>query len=272
MNFIDLAESLGIDRNSAITVYKRLNGGYFIKIYYSKIPILYPLREWPNLYLKVAKYYPIFAKPGFNEAFTLMVYLDVYSIYGMSSRLLGAEVPLNKVSNEISNIFKSIEELAQKQNIFPYPQDVSTINITNDFDNFVQDLINKRLQEMKMDLNIVLNDLVYDSDIMEEIKVKYPWAKTITRENALKALTLAKRLDDFIFKNIDRLSFLAVGITKYFDELVIDFSLDEAIKKIVKSYNNVKSSEDLVNMPQDNILTIKLKEIIVQMRDIGNYF
>ncbi len=272
MDFIGLAENIGIDRNAAITVYKRLNGGYFIKMYYSRIPMLYSLHDWPNLYLRVSKYYPLLAKPQYNEAFVLMVYLDVYSIYGMSAGVLNSEIPFNSIINEISFIFKNVENYANQNKIFPYPQDLSSINITKDFDNFVRDLINRRMQEINTNIEVVLNDLAYDSDLMSEIKAKYPWAKTITRDKALRAISLAKKLDDFLIKYMDKMAFLVAGITKYFDELVITQGLYSAITKINEEYKALQEGKVKEESIASSSFYSRLMEIINKVKNEGKYF
>ncbi|MCH1771706.1 MAG: hypothetical protein QXX62_08955 [Metallosphaera sp.] len=228
LDFIELAVRAGIEKDKAVYVYRRLNGGYYMKIYYSKSPILFNLMNWPNLYLR-RKFYPKLAEPGYSEAVQLLVGLDVISIIGMSSVILNRPLPLELTREDIEEAFSAIKDDAMANSIYPFPEE-GEIKITQDFFPFITDLVRKRKEDDSKNIIEVLNDIAYESEALEEVKKKYPWAKTVNREDSLKALGLAGKLEEFLKAEESRLVILMGQRNLHIDRLLVEKGIAGTVK------------------------------------------
>ncbi|BCS92866.1 hypothetical protein L3N51_00755 [Metallosphaera sp. J1] len=229
LDFIELAVKAGIDKDKAVSVYRRLNGGYYMKIYYSKSPILFSLVSWPNLYLRSRKFYPKLAEPGYSEAVQLLISVDVISVVGMSSVILSKPLPLEQARKDIEKAFSAIRDDATANSIYPYPEE-GEVKITQDFFAFISDLVRKRKEDDSRDIMEVLNDMAYDSEALEEVKKKYPWAKTVNRADSLKALGLAGKLDEFLKTEEVKLAVLMGQRNLHIDRLLVERGITETVK------------------------------------------
>jgi hypothetical protein len=265
MDYIKLAEEFGIKREVAIKIYKAFNGGYYIKLYYSKPPFLYSLKNWPRLYFNQKIYY-IFNSNDYNIALNLLIFIDIYSIYKMSSNLINYNIDINTIKSEVSYVFDRIENISKERKIFPYPEfvdlDFNTLNKYLDI--FGYDLTNKRINENNIDIIELLNDIAYESETMNVIKIKYPWAKSIKRENSIKALATAGFLDEFLRLNNEKFKFIALSRSLYFDELLINekniFNTLIKIQKITPSNTENQKFKEEYN------------KIINTLMRIANYY
>lgn len=244
MDYIALSEALGIEKDKATYVYKRLNGGYYISLYYSKPPILITLRNWPLLYLK-KKYFPKFSQPGYNEEFQLLVTLDIYTILGSSYFLINNEynIPSELVNKELEGVYYAIEQVAKQESIYPYPT-MSIENIDTDLTPFIKDIVERRVRDNKEDIAKLFQSIAFNSTVMEELRKNYPWAKTINENNSLKAIALSNKFEDFIKEYSNYIFYLAAEKTFLFDKIVIDQGIRDAINYVEKSEIKENPSTD----------------------------
>ncbi|MEM1626381.1 MAG: hypothetical protein QXV69_03760 [Sulfolobaceae archaeon] len=265
MDYIKLAEELGINKNIAIKIYKSFNGGYFIQIYYSKPPILYKLKDWPKLYLNFKNYY-LFNNIESEKAFSLLVYIDIFSIYGMSYYLKRENLNINKIINETKEIFNKIEDKASETKVNFYPRFVEDFPYNLNINPLINDLIRRRAEEINGDLRTLLNEIVYDSKVMEEVRRKYPWAKSIRRENSIKAISLAGMLDSLIKFEFNTFLYLIFSKSLYFDELVTSTSITNTI--------NIINSIDINNISRINNEKIKnqIDNLLKTIKEIATYY
>jgi hypothetical protein len=233
MDYIALAIKNGIDKEKAIYVYKILNGGYFMKLYYAKTPIIRELKSWPVLYLKKKKYFPKIASPEYNEAVQLLITLDIYSILGTSFRLLKTNLEKKRLEDELKTVYGKIEETCNNENISPCPMMTFDVSINQDFEPFIQDLFEKRIRDQKADIISTIEELAYNSEFFEELKKEINWLKAIKVENTIRGITLAGKLEEFLDNIQDMLYLLSSERTLYFDSLVISNSIEDSIKKVL---------------------------------------
>ncbi|WP_054845346.1 hypothetical protein [Sulfuracidifex tepidarius] len=81
----------------------------------------------------------------------------------------------------------------------------------------------------------ILSDAIYDSDEMQKMKEKYPWARTLTRETSLKAISLSRDPE----KLITLLNFLIVIVagsvlTNEFDRLVMKHGIRDGLNFLIQ--------------------------------------
>ncbi|AWR98881.1 hypothetical protein [Metallosphaera hakonensis] len=259
MDFIELATRVGIEKDKAIYVYRRMNGGYYMKIYYSRSPILFHISKWPTLYLKSRKFYSRLAEPGYDQAVQLLITMDVVSVIGMSSVILNRPLQVQKARDDIKVAYDAIREEAIRNSIYPYPEE-GEVKLTQDFFPFITDLVNKRREDDSRDQLEVLNDIAYDSEVMEETRRKYPWAKTVGRRDSLKALGLAGTLEEFLEKKKLELFYLVAQRTRYIDRLLVE----GGITKTVRSLESPESDLD----PEFLEIWEKLKQTVLE---VSNY-
>jgi len=264
MDYIRLAEELGVSKDIAIKVYRSFNGGYFIQLYYAKPPFLYKLRNWPKLYLNFKNYH-LFTNHEFDKAFTILVYSDIFSIYGMSYYLQRKSLDLDKIRGEVKEVFREIEIKASEQRMELYPR-LYEEEIQINAEPLIKDLVKKRLDELNSDLIVLLNEIVYDSKIMDEIKKKYPWAKGVKRENSIRAVSLAGMLDQLIQSEFDVLVYLASSRSLYFDELLLANNISTAISTI--NSLNLNNFQYIANEKLKN----ELNKLINIIKEIAEYY
>jgi hypothetical protein len=234
MDYIGLALKNGIDKEKAIYVYKILNGGYFMKLYYAKTPIINELKNWPTLYLKKKKYFPKIASPEYNEAMQLLITLDIYSILGTSFRLLKTTLEKKRLEDELKKVYDKISEICNNENIFPCPMRTFDVNTNQDFEPFIQDLFEKRLRDQKADIMSTIEEIAYNSEFFEELKKEVNWLKAIKVENTIRGIALAGKLEEFLDNIQDIVYLLSSERTLYFDALLLSNSIEDSIKKILE--------------------------------------
>ncbi|QKR00372.1 hypothetical protein GWK48_08300 [Metallosphaera tengchongensis] len=259
MDFIELAIKAGIDREKSISVYRRLNGGYYMSIYYARTPIMYKIADWPQQYLRAKKHFPLLSQRHYNEAVNLLVTLDVVSILGASSVILNKPLQVQMVREEVENVFKIIKEDSLNSSIHSYPEK-EDIKITQDFFPFISDLVRKREEDSKRDLTDALNDMAYESETMLEMKRTTPWAKTVTRSDSLKALGLSGKMDNFLIEKELEILILAAERTKCLDKVLTEMGIMEGLKLIKEKGQGID--------PELSAEITRIKEIIAS---VSNY-
>lgn len=247
MDYIELAEKAGIEREKAIYVYRTLDGGYYMKLYYAKTPVLRAIKNWPELYMKkILKYYSKLSLPKYNEAFQLLITLDAFAIIGSSYILLNLPLELDRVYREIDLVYKYIQDNSVSHSLGTYPTETE-IDFRLDFSPFIKDVVNKRQLDNSIDVIQIFQEIAYENPFMEELKRKNPWIRAVNKENILKALSLSNALDSFLSRVQDSIFLIAAEKTLYFDKNVIKLSISETMKKIVeegkKALSNAAENE-----------------------------
>jgi hypothetical protein len=265
MNFITFAEKLGIDREAAIKVYRLFDGGYFESLYYSKPPILHKLREWPRKYL--SKKLVLIRNIQLNQAFEALIWADIIAIYGMSSKLIDRPFKYDILEKNVEYVYEEIKKYSLSNNFTDYPMALSLDFVKVDFSPFINDLTNKRREEMKASDSEIINDIAYDSKLMEEIKVKYPWAKNVKRENAVRAFQLSERVNEFVDYVIPYIYYIAASKTLHFDYTLISNMISDTIK-IVEEEGSKAIKEQEVSSEYQR----KVRELFQLIITTLNYF
>lgn len=265
MDYIELAEKAGIERDKAIYVYRRLDGGYYIKLYYAKTPILQAIKNWPEHYMKkILKYGSKLSLPKYNEALQLLITLDAFTIIGTSYALLNLPLELNRVYNEIEFIYKYIQDNSVSRSLDTYPTETE-IDFRFDFTPFIKDILDKRKNDNSINIIQIFQDIAYESSFTEELKKKNPWMKAITRENILKAISLSNALEDFLYHTQDLIFLVAAERTLYFDKNVINSSISETIQKILDEGKKTLSNTS------ENDYEEEIMRIINEIKKYSNY-
>lgn len=233
MDYIALAEKLGVDREKAIYTYRRLNGGYFMRLYYAKPPTTFKIHDWPNYYLKAAKHYPKLGDRGYNEAVQILITLDVVSILGTSSVLQNRPLQEKDIRNHVREAFQEIEREAREKSLYPYPE-LGEVRITQDFFPFINDLVNKRRVEDQTDPLTYLTDMAYESEVMDSLRKEKPWAMTISRKDSLRALMLSDRLNEFMSSKKLEIFYIVGQRTGFIDQAILDHGIRGGIAKLVE--------------------------------------
>ncbi|QGA53352.1 hypothetical protein GFS03_01515 [Sulfolobus sp. E5-1-F] len=265
MNFITFAEKLGIDREAAIKVYRLFNGGYFESLYYSKPPILHKLREWPRKYL--SKKLVLIRNIQLNQAFEALIWGDIIAIYGMSSTLINKPIKYDILEKNVEYVYEEIKKFSLSNNFTDYPTALSLDFVKVDFSPFVNDLTSKRKEEIEASDSEIINDIAYDSKLMEEIKVRYPWAKNVKRENAIRAFQLSERVNEFVDYVIPFIYYLAASKTLHFDYTLISNTISDTVK-IVEEEGSKAIKEQEVSSEYQR----KVKELFQLIITTLNYF
>ncbi|BDC18361.1 hypothetical protein [Acidianus sp. HS-5] len=234
MDYIDLALKNGIEKDKAIYTYKALNGGYFMKLYYAKIPIINELKTWPMLYLKKKKYFPKLASPEYNEALQLLITLDIYSILGTSFKLLKNNLEKKRLEDEVKNVYDKIEETCKNENIFPCPMRTFDVNANEDFEPFIQDLLERRLRDHNADVMSTIEEITYNSEFFKELKTEVNWLKVIKVENVIRGIALTGKLEEFLDNIQDIIYLFSAERTLYFDTMLPLNSIEDSIKKVLE--------------------------------------
>ncbi len=247
MDYISLAEQVGLDKEKAIYVYKRMNGGYYVLLHYSRPPVTYYLRDWPLLYIKKRKYYPKLGEPGYNEAFQLLVTLDVYAIVGASYFLLhnAYDVPYSLIEKEIKEVYEGIKQVATQESLYPYPSIGEPISA--DFTDFIKDIVENRKRDDREDNVKLFNEIAYTSNVMENLRKNYPWAKTISEENSLKAVSLANALETFLEEVKLKVFYLAAERSRVFDKVLLERGIRDAVNFVERSAVKEQPSNEFEN-------------------------
>ena len=247
-NFIELALKHGFDKDIVTKVYKAINGGYFIDIYYSRPPRLFPLDSWPKKYFTKRMKVLALSSPQSLDVLYFYASLDLYALYAMSSSLLNREGYSKLVGSDLQtlreNIMKSLESEPGEES-FDLQEEAMTLGLEL-----------KRLRQLtgESDLEAILNDLAYESRVFEEAKSSTPWIKAVARSNALKSVYLSGLLDVFIAEADVKLRYLASELYLDFDRLLLTYGLEKTILKI-------HNLDDSVLQNNYNKILNKIKEI-----------
>lgn len=265
MDYIDLALKNGIERDKAIYTYKALNGGYFMKLYYAKTPIINELKNWPTLYLKKKKYFPKLASPEYNEALQLLITLDVYSILGTSFKLLKTNLEKKRLEDEVKTVYDKIEETCKNENIFPCPMRTFDVNINQDFEPFIQDLLERRLRDHNVNVMETIEEIAYNSDFFNELRREVNWLKAIKAENSIRGIALAGKLEEFLDNIQDMIYLFSSERTLYFDTLLLSNNIEDVIKKVLEDGRKAIKNEI------DNEFSKDVNYIYNLIKQQGNY-
>ncbi|MDT7861763.1 MAG: hypothetical protein RRA45_06085 [Saccharolobus sp.] len=265
MNFITFAEKLGINRDDAIKIYRLFNGGYFESLYYSKPPMLNKLRDWPKKYL--TKRLILVKTPSLNQAFEALVWLDVIAIYGSSAKLTNNPMKYDILNKNIEEVYDKIREYSLNNQISDYPTFSNLDLYKADVSPFINDLVSKRMEEIRVSDIEIISDIAYDSKLMEEIKAKYPWAKNVKRENSIRAFQLSDKVSEFMDYILPYIYYLASSKTFYFDQILINNTLSYTIQTVEREGENAVR-QGIIN----NDYQRKVKEIYDLIVRTLNYF
>ena len=250
MNYITLAEKSGLDRDLAILIYRKINGGYYISLSYAKPPILYVLDNWPRKYLnsKLLLWSDVKNYGEIDKILTLFISLDVYLLHFMASIFSGKVVNITTAEKDIQDVFKKIEEKASSQGFTTYPAR-SEIEINpSDIQDLAKEIVEKRRkEEINADIYDVIDEIAYESEFVKSLKSRISWLKSISRGNVLKAIGLQGKLDEFFEFEKLRLSYLVASTTLYFDNKVIN----EGISATIDSIKAGGLSQELEKVKED---------------------
>lgn len=258
MDYIKVAEKLGFNRNLAISVYKKISGGYFISLYYAKNPILYTLDNWPKKFLnrRFLSWYDTSFNSEIDQIISLFITLDVKIIYRVSSILLSySEVDYEK---DIEDVFEEIKITSQKLGIFNYPQKTKISLKESLVEDLVSDILRKREKEINTDIYSILAEIASESDYLTKIKEEKNWIRAISKDNILKALYLENKLSNFLEEERVKINYLIASRFKIFDKLVLNKGIKETILEIRES--------------KDEELKEKINEFYSQLNKEMNYF
>ena len=250
-NFIELALRHGFDKDIVTRVYKAINGGYFIDIYYSRPPRLAPLDSWPKKYFTKRMKALAFSSPRSLDVLYFYANLDLYALYNMSSSLLNKEAHSESVELDL----RALREQFMK-NLENEPEEES-FNIQEEARILGLEL--KRLRQVtnESDLETILNDLAYESKVFEKAKSSTPWIKAVSRSNALKSVYLSGLLDVFVTEADVKLRYLASELYFDFDRLLLTYGLEKTILKV----RNL----------DDATLKTNYNEILNKIRELAEY-
>jgi hypothetical protein len=263
VDYIALAERMGVDREKVIYAYRRLNGGYFMRLYYAKPPTMYKLHDWPSYYLKASKHFPKLGDKGYNEAVQVLITLDVVSILGTSSVLENKPLQEQKIRDHVRETFSLIKREAEVKSLYPFPE-MGEVRITQDFFSFINDLVKKRREEDSADPLTYLTDMAYESDVMENLRKERPWARTISRKDSLRALMLSEKLEEFINSKRVEIFYIVGQRTGYIDRAILDYGIRGGIAKLVEEGERALKGET-------DQFGRELLRIIEAVREVSNY-
>lgn len=132
---------------------------------------------------------------------------------------------------------------------------------------FINDLVSKRMEEIKVSDIEIISDIAYDSKLMEEIKAKYPWAKNVKRENSIRAFQLSDKVSEFMDYILPYIYYLASSKTFYFDQILINNTLSYTIQTVEREGESAVR-QGIIN----NDYQRKVKEIYDLIVRTLNYF
>lgn len=225
-NFIELALRHGFDKDIVTKVYKAINGGYFIDVYYSRPPHLLPLDSWPQKYFTKRMKVLALSNPKSLDVLYFYASLDLYALYTMSSFLLNKEDYLELAKSDLRTLREHFVKNLESE------PGVEDFDLQEEAKGLGSEL--KRLRQLASESNLetILNDLAYESKVFEEAKSSKPWIKAVTRGNALKSIYLSGLLDVFITEADIKLRYLASELYLDFDRLLLTYGLEKTILKI----------------------------------------
>ncbi|MBW9141684.1 MAG: hypothetical protein K1T65_08405, partial [Candidatus Aramenus sp.] len=98
-----------------------------------------------------------------------------------------------------------------------------------------KDIVEKRKRDDEEDNVKLFNEIAYNSEVMDNLKRSYPWAKTISEEKSLKAVSLANLLDKFLEEVKEKIFYLAAERTRIFDKILVERGIRDAVYFVKKS-------------------------------------
>jgi hypothetical protein len=243
MNYIALAHKSGLDKDLTVSVYKKINGGYFVSLSYAKPPILYVLDNWPKKYLRknfiiwtVTKNYE-----NVDKIISLFITLDVYLLHSMASLISGKSFSLALAEKDIQEVFRRIEEEAISQGFTSYPSREDVVIDPKDIQILAKEIADRRnSEEINADIYSVINEIAYQSEFSNQLREKKSWFKSIKRGDMLKAIGLQGKLDEFFDFEKVKLTYLIASITLYFDNKVTEVGITETV-------NAIKNGDPILN-------------------------
>ncbi len=251
LNFISLAERIGLNRSTVISLYKKIDGGYFVTLSYAKPPMLWVLDSWPKKYMskKLLQWLLTKYDVDIDKTISLFVSLDVYILHLSSALLL--DLPLNsrRLQLDIQEVFNKIREKSKEIGVEINLEEAELK--TDDVYLFAKEIVDKRRKEINGDLIQLLNDIANESEFVNELKTSVSWFKSISRENLLKALRLENKLDEFIDHERLKILYLIASKSLFFDRQVIDKGINTAIE-IIRN-----QGEELKDLLETEIKKIK---------------
>lgn len=250
-NFIELALRWGFDKDIITKVYKAINGGYFIDIYYSRPPRLLPLDSWPRKYFSKRMRILALSCPRSLDVLYFYASLDLYTLYSMSSFIMNKESYYDLVKSDLEILRKYFTRN------FEYEPRNENYDVQEEAKILGSEL--KRLRQLmsETDLESVLNDLAYESKVFEKAKSSTPWIKAVARNNALKSVYLSGLLDVFIAEADVKLKYLTSEFYFDFDRLLLTYGLEKTILKI----RNL----------DDTLLKTNYSKILSKIRELAEY-
>ena len=242
MDYIKVAENLGLDKELIVNIYKKISGGYYIALYYAKPPILYTLDNWPKKYL--SKRFLLWYNSTFNseidQIISLFVTLDVTILHRVSSILLKKEKnDSNGIEEDIEDVFKEIESTSNSLGFTNSPQRVKVEVKEELLKELAADILRKREEEIKENTYAILSEIAYESEFLTKIKGEKNWIRAVNKQNILKALSLEGKLNEFLNEEKIRLRYLIASKTLLFDKML----LEKGIKTTLEEIRELKTDE-----------------------------
>mgnify|MGYP001772632396 CR=1 FL=1 len=242
MDYIKVAENIGLGKELIVNIYKKISGGYYIELYYAKPPILYALNNWPKKYL--SKRFLLWYNSTFNseidQIISLFITLDVTILHKVSSALLKKEENnISVIEKDIEDVFKEIEKVSNSFGFSNSPQRVK-VKVNDVFlRDLTADILHKREKEINENIYDILNEIAYDSEFLTKIKGEKNWIRAVNKQNILKALSLEGKLNEFLEVEKIRLRYLIASKTLLFDKIL----LEKGIKKTIDEIRELKNEE-----------------------------
>ena len=241
MDYIKFAENIGLNKELAVTIYKKISGGYYIELYYAKPPILYVLDNWPKKYMskKFLLWYNSTFNSEIDQIISLFITLDVTILHKVSSVLLKKEENTTIIDKDIEDVFTDIEKTSKSLGFSNSPQRVK-VKINEEFlKDLTSDILRKREEEINENIYNILSEIAYESDFLTKIKGKKNWIRAVNKQNILKALSLEGKLNEFLEEEKIRLRYLIASKTLFFDKIL----LEKGIKTTLEEIRELKADE-----------------------------
>jgi|ECHhosMinimDraft_1075155.scaffolds.fasta_scaffold06986_2 hypothetical protein len=230
MDLISLALSSGIPRSAAVRAYNLIGGGYYMRLHYSRSPIMEALLTWPRLYKRA-----IPESHMVEDAVELMVRADIFSIYGTSSSLTGEPLPFSKMEEEVEQVMREIRIRPRGIRMDPIPIP------------FLEDLAERRKGEAKLPLEQFLKQVAQDSKTLELGKRRHVWLKAIKPEDVLTALLSAGLWDKFLRETKVKVALFLSSRDLIFDRILLSSGVRAAVDQIVSESDRlVEKAKELL--------------------------
>jgi len=242
LDYIKVAENLGLDKELIVNIYKKISGGYYIALYYAKSPILYTIDNWPKKYLsrRFLLWYNSTFNSDIDQIISLFVTLDVTILHKVSSILLKKEESsISVIEKDIEDVFKEIENMSNSLGFTNSPQRVRVKVKEELLKDLTADILRKREEEINENTYSILSEIAYESEFLTKIKGEKNWIRAVNKQNILKALSLEGKLNEFLEEEKIRLRYLIASKTLLFDKIL----LEKGIKKTLEEIRELKTDE-----------------------------